>query len=229
MLIKGLQKTTLLDYPTKVASTIFTGGCNFRCPFCHNASLVTHLDTENVFNEDDILAYFKKRKGILDGICITGGEPLLQKDIFEFCEKVKDIGLLIKLDTNGSRPNELKKLIDAGLIDYIAMDIKNSPSQYARTCGVSTFPDGILDSVKLIMSCGLDYEFRTTVVRELHTKESITELCEWIKGAKKYYLQGFKDSGDLIENGYSAYSEPELEELLSIARIYIPTAQIRGV
>lgn len=229
MLIKGLQKTTLLDYPTKVAATIFTGGCNFRCPFCHNASLVTHLDTENSFAEDDILAYLKKRNGILDGICITGGEPLLQKDIFEFCKKVKELGLLIKLDTNGSRPKELSNLIYARLIDYIAMDIKNSPSYYAKTCGLSDFPDGVLESVNLIMRCGIDYEFRTTVVRELHTKDSITELCKWITGAKKYYLQSFKDSGDLIESGYSAYTEQELEELLLIAKQYIPSAQIRGV
>ena len=139
MLIKGLQKTTLLDYPTKVASTVFTGGCNFRCPFCHNASLVTHLDTDNIFDEDEVLNYFKKRKGILDGVCITGGEPLLQKDIFEFCKKIKDIGLLIKLDTNGSRPKELDDLIQAELIDYIAMDIKNSPALYANTCGMAPF------------------------------------------------------------------------------------------
>lgn len=229
MLIKGLQKTTLLDYPTKVASTIFTGGCNFRCPFCHNASLVTHIDTENIFSEEEILSYLKRRKGILDGVCITGGEPLLQKDIFEFCKSVKEIGLLIKLDTNGSCPNELKKLLDADLIDYIAMDIKNSPSLYARTCGVPEPPQGITESVEMIMNSGVDYEFRTTIVRELHNKESITELCQWIQGAKKYYLQCFKDSGDLIESGYSAYSEAELEELLAIAKIYIPSAQLRGV
>lgn len=229
MLIKGLQKTTLLDYPTKVASTVFTGGCNFRCPFCHNASLVTHLDTDNIFDEDEVLNYLKKRKGILDGVCITGGEPLLQKDIFEFCKKIKDIGLLIKLDTNGSRPKELDDLIQAELIDYIAMDIKNSLALYANTCGISEFPQGVSDSVDIIMSCGIDYEFRTTVVRELHSKESIKELCEWISGAKKYYLQAFKDSGDLIESGYSSYTEPELDELLNIAKIYIPHAQLRGV
>ena len=229
MLIKGLQKTTLLDYPTKVASTVFTGGCNFRCPFCHNASLVTHLDTDNIFDDDEVLNYFKKRKGILDGVCITGGEPLLQKDIFEFCKKIKDIGLLIKLDTNGSRPKELDDLIQAELIDYIAMDIKNSLALYANTCGISEFPQGVSDSVDIIMSCGIDYEFRTTVVRELHSKESIKELCEWISGAKKYYLQAFKDSGDLIESGYSSYTEPELDELLNIAKIYIPHAQLRGV
>lgn len=229
MLIKGLQKTTLLDYPSKVAATLFTGGCNFRCPFCHNASLVTHIDPYNVITEDEILTFLKKRKGILDGVCITGGEPLLQKDIIVFCEKIKELGFLIKLDTNGSRPEALKALVEKRLIDHIAMDIKNSKKLYAKTCGLSEFPEGVDESVRYIMSSGIPYEFRTTIVRELHTKESIGELCEWINGAEKYYLQGFKDSGDLIESGYSAYSEDEMRELCEIARKYIPTAELRGI
>jgi pyruvate formate lyase activating enzyme len=228
MLIAGLQKLTLLDYPGKTACTVFTPGCNFCCPFCHNALLVTHTVNDFV-SEEEFFTFLSKRKGVLDGVCITGGEPLLQKDIFEFCKSVKEIGLLIKLDTNGSCPGELKKLLDAELIDYIAMDIKNSPSLYARTCGVPEPPQGITESVEMIMNSGVDYEFRTTIVRELHNKESITELCQWIQGAKKYYLQCFKDSGDLIESGYSAYSEAELEELLAIAKLYIPSAQLRGV
>ena len=229
MLIKGIQKTTLLDYPSKVASTIFTGGCNFRCPFCHNASLVTHIDTSEKISEEDIFDFLKKRRGILDGICITGGEPLLQKDIEEFCKQVKELGLLIKLDTNGSNPEALKKLASTGLIDYIAMDIKNSKALYAITCGLQKFPDGVCESVEIIMNSGIPYEFRTTVVRELHSKESISELCQWIRRAEKYYLQGFKDSGDLIENGYSAYSDTEMAELLQIAKEYIPNAELRGI
>ncbi len=229
MLIKGLQKTTLLDYPSKVAATIFTGGCNFRCPFCHNASLVTRIEPQSEIPEEEVLAFLKKRKGILDGICITGGEPLLQKDIADFCRSVRELGLLIKLDTNGSRPKELEALLSEGLVDYIAMDIKNSRTMYAETCGISVFPDGVDKSISLIMSAGIPYEFRTTVVRELHTRESITELCQWISGAEHYYLQGFKDSGDLIGDGFSAFGAEEMEALLTIAKTYIPTAELRGI
>ena len=229
MLIKGLQKTTLLDYPSKVASTIFTGGCNFRCPFCHNASLVTHIDPAQYIPEDEIFSYLSKRKGILDGVCITGGEPLLQPDIIRFCEKLRELGLLIKLDTNGSRPELLKQLADKGLIDYIAMDIKNSKALYAKTCGLSDFPAEVEESVSMIMELDIPYEFRTTVVKELHTEESIEELCRWIKDAKRYYLQSFKDSGDLIADGYSSYTENEMRQLLSIAKRYIPSAELRGI
>lgn len=229
MLIKGFQKTTLLDYPSKVAATVFTGGCNFRCPFCHNASLVTHIDPENDISEAELLDYLKKRKGILDGICITGGEPTLQSDLADFCKKVKEIGLLIKLDTNGTRPDLLKSLIDGGLIDYVAMDIKNSKEAYALTCGISEFPQGVEKSVEILMNANIPYEFRTTVVKEFHTKESIEALCKWIKGAKKYYLQSFTDSGDLIFDGLSSCTAEEMEELLVIARKYIPEAELRGV
>ena len=217
MLIKGFQKTTLLDYPSKVAATVFTGGCNFRCPFCHNASLVTHIDPENDISEAELLDYLKKRKGILDGICITGGEPTLQSDLADFCKKVKEIGLLIKLDTNGTRPDLLKSLIDGGLIDYVAMDIKNSKEAYALTCGISEFPQGVEKSVEILMNANIPYEFRTTVVKEFHTKESIEALCKWIKGAKKYYLQSFTDSGDLISDGLSSCTAEEMEELLAIS------------
>ena len=229
MFIKGLQKTTLLDYPGKVACTIFTGGCNFRCPFCHNASLVTRIDSEERIDEDELFSYLEKRKGILDGVCITGGEPLLQPDIEAFCQKIKKLGLLIKLDTNGSFPTKLRSLLDANLIDYIAMDIKNSKKEYAKTCGIREFPQNVEESIRIIRSASVPYEFRTTVVRELHTKESVRALAEWIAGADRYFLQGFIDSGDLIENNYSAYSEAEMRELLAIARVYVPTAELRGV
>lgn len=228
MLIKGMQKTTLLDYPSKIAATVFTGGCNFRCPFCHNASLVTRQDTATI-PEEEVMTYLRKRSGILDGICITGGEPLLQKDIALFCKKVRDLGLLIKLDTNGSRPKELQYLIDEGLIDYIAIDVKNSKELYAKTCGISDFPTEVDESIKIIMSSGIPYEFRTTVVKELHTQESIESLCQWIRGADRYYLQGFIDSGDTIQQGFSAYSAEEMIDLLEIAKRYIPTAELRGI
>lgn len=228
MTIKGFQKTTLLDFPGKVAATVFTGGCNFRCPFCHNASLVTHVK-EDVVAEAEVLSYLQKRKNILDGVCITGGEPILQSDIDEFCKKIREIGLAVKLDTNGSLPAQLKHLIDEGLVDYIAMDIKNSREAYARTCGLDRFPDGVEESIRLIMSCGIPYEFRTTVTRELHTKETISELIRWIRGAERYFLQCFTDSGDLIGDGLSAPTPEEMNEFLAIAKREIPSAALRGM
>ena len=228
MIIKGFQKTTLLDFPGKVAATVFTGGCNFRCPFCHNASLVTHISEETI-EESEVLSYLDKRKNILDGVCITGGEPLLQQDINEFCKKIHDLGLAVKLDTNGSRPDRLKHLIDGGLVDYIAMDIKNSKETYARTCGLDRFPDGVEKSIRLIMSCGIPYEFRTTVTKEFHSPEDIIALTRWIRGAERYFLLCFTDSGDLIGDGLSAYSATEMEALLSLARKEIPVSALRGI
>lgn len=229
MLIKGLQKTTLLDFPGKVACTVFTGGCNFRCPFCHNASLVTHLQDSPTLEAEEVLAYIKKRKGILDGVCITGGEPLLQKDLEEFCQAIHDAGLLVKLDTNGAEHARLREMLAKRLVDYVAMDIKNAKSEYARTCGLPAFPEGVAQSVELLMTSGIPYEFRTTVVRELHTEQNMRELAEWIAGADRYFLQGFTDSGDLIGDGLSAYTEEEMQHLLSLVKPYVPSAEIRGL
>lgn len=232
MIIKGLQKITLLDFPGKVACTIFTGGCNFRCPFCHNASLVTHAETAKTIPEEEIFAYLSRRKGILDGVGITGGEPLLQKDIAEFCRKVHEMGLLVKLDTNGSYPDRLRALLDEGLVDYLAMDIKNCKDAYAETCGLSDMTEELKridESIRLIMNSGIPYEFRTTVVRELHSKERIEALAKEIAGAERFFLQSFKDSGDLIGEGLSAYSAEEMEELLSLVKAYLPTAELRGL
>lgn len=229
MNIKGLQKTTLLDFPGKVACTVFTGGCNFRCPFCHNASLVTHQEDAPSFSEEEVLSYVKRRKGILDGVCITGGEPLLQPDIEAFCQKIHDLGLLVKLDTNGAQSERLQRMLDAGLVDYIAMDIKNSKEEYARTCGLPSFPTGVESSIELLLRSNVSYEFRTTVVKEFHNEKSIKDLSQWISGARQYFLQGFTDSGDLIESSLSAYSAEEMNALLSVARRYIPHAELRGV
>ena len=229
MEIKGLQKTTLLDFPSKVACTVFTGGCNFRCPFCHNASLVIRPDAASGFDTEEFFAYIQKRKGILDGVCITGGEPLLHKDIIPFMERIKSLGLLIKLDTNGSFPELLSEIIARGLVDYIAMDIKNSEEKYASTCGIHRFPDGVNESIELIMSCGVDYEFRTTVVDELHTVEDIERIAERIRGAKRYFIQSFTDSGDLIISGFSSCSMQKMQEMLAAAKKILPAVELRGV
>lgn len=227
MLIGGFQKMTMLDFPGKVACTIFTYGCNFRCPFCHNATLV--IDEAQLFSESEILSYLNKRKGILDGVCISGGEPLLQSDIFDFIEKVKALGLLVKLDTNGSYPEKLKEAIDRGLVDYVAMDIKTSKEDYSKVADVNVKIEEIEKSVQILLESKVDYEFRTTVVRELHTKENFEKISVWIKGAKRYFLQCFRDNENLIGNNLSAYTTPELEGFLEVLKNNINEVSLRGV
>lgn len=229
MNIKGLQKTTLLDFPEKLACTVFTGGCNFRCPFCHNASLVLNSENVDEISEEDFFSYLSKRNGVLDGVCITGGEPLLNSDIFDFIKKIRSLGLLIKLDTNGSFPERLEALLDEGLLDYVAMDIKNSKDKYALTAGITNFPSKIEQSIDIIMAKAPDYEFRTTVVRELHTPQDIVSIANRIKNAKKYFLQSYVDSGDIISNGFSAYSASEMLEILDSTRKILPVAALRGI
>ena len=229
MILKGFQKTTLLDYPGKVACTVFTGGCNFRCPFCHNARLVTEQIQEEKISEEEFFSFLKKRRGILDGVCVTGGEPLLQKDIIPFLSHIRELGFLVKLDTNGSRPDVLKEILDARLVDYIAMDLKNSKEKYALTCGLEAYPKVIDESIALIMQSGIEYEFRTTVVREFHTAEDMVSMAQWIKGAPRYFLQGFIDSGNLIGDGCSAYPPAEMKDLLSLVTPIIPSAALRGI
>ena len=227
MVIKGLQKTTLLDFPTKVACTVFTGGCNFRCPFCHNGTLVKDPKQFPTIEVSELLAFLDKRKGILDGVCITGGEPLLNKDIASLLREIKARGYAVKLDTNGSFPELLESLIDEGLVDYVAMDIKSSKEKYHLLAGTDKFNDKIAESVALLLRGKVEYEFRTTVVRELHSLNDFENIGKWISGAEKYYLQLFKNSGDLIEGGFSAYSEDDMKAALEIVKRYIPTAEIR--
>lgn len=230
MKICGFQKMTMLDYPGKVACTVFTGGCNFRCPFCHNAMLVTDVDEDAVVSGEEIISYLNKRKGIIDGVCITGGEPLLQKDIKDFLIKVKATGMPVKLDTNGSYPEKLREIVSEGLVDYVAMDIKNSKKKYALTVGLPDYDIGkIEESVKFLMSDAVDYEFRTTVVREYHTAEDIVEISEWIAGAKRYFLQGFVDSGNLIGSGMSALRPQEMVDFCTKAQDLVPNTVLRGV
>lgn len=231
MKIEGFQKLTLLDFPGKTAATVFTGGCNFRCPFCHNALLVLPEEQPEPFAEEEIFSYLRRRRGVLDGVVVTGGEPLLQPDIDTFLAKLRELGLLIKLDTNGSNPVLLKKLTDAGLVDYVAMDIKNAPSAYAKTVGVPGLDrNAILASRDLLMAGAVDFEFRTTLVRGLHTEESVREMAKFIAGGEKYYLQQFKNSGNLIApEGLSAFDGEEMQKFAAICREFVPATEIRGL
>ena len=232
MEIKGLQKTTLLDYPEKLAATVFLGGCNFKCPFCHNATLVILPNEVDSISEDEFFSYISKRKGVLDGVCVTGGEPLLSSGITEFIKKIKSLGLLVKLDTNGSFPDKLESLLDQKLVDYVAMDIKNCKEKYAITSGINANSEYIEKadrSIDIIMQKAPDYEFRTTVVRELHTIEDIVKIANRIKSAKKYFLQTYVDSGNTIKLGYSAYSASEMLEILEIAKKELPVTVLRGI
>ena len=230
MLISGLQKLTLLDYPGKVACTVFTGGCNFRCPFCHNSALVLPEQLSQDTDADEVLRFLRKRVGVLDGVAVTGGEPLLHPDIGDFLKEVKALGFLVKLDTNGSFPDRLISLVEAGLVDRVAMDVKNAPALYAKTAGLERFDlTGVTRAKDYLLSGPVDYEFRTTVVRGLHTRESLLEAAEWIRGAKEYYLQQYKDSGAILDaEGLGAFDADEMHALADAVRDVIPCVQVRG-
>lgn len=230
-MLKGLQKLTLLDFPGKIAATVFFGGCNLRCPFCHNASLVIpdRLAESPTLGHDEFFAFLEKRRGVLEGVCVSGGEPTLYKELPSFVKRIREMGFLVKLDTNGTNPNMLSSLISEGLVDYVAMDIKNSPEGYARTVGIDHFDvSKIKESAALLMEGSVDFEFRTTLVSPLHTEEDIRAIGEWLSGDEKYFLQGFIDSGDLISSNFVAYDKKETELLLKLLKTYIPNAQIRG-
>lgn len=233
--IQGLQKLTLLDYPGKTACTIFLGGCNFRCPYCHNADLVLRPDQGEQISEDTLFAFLKKRQGLLDGVCITGGEPLLRRDLAPFLSSIRSLGFSIKLDTNGSFPSRLKELVHLGLVDYVAMDIKNSPENYKHTIGCPEVNLRFVEeSVRFLLSDAVDYEFRTTMVKEFHQESDFLSIGEWIRGAKGYFLQGFVDSGNLV--GFSNVAAPlfcgfSMEEAVRIRNLLLPVVpqtQLRG-
>lgn len=230
MRIDGLQKMTLLDFPGKVACTVFTGGCNFRCPFCHNALLVTELPEKPDYTIDEILSFLKKRAGLLDGVAITGGEPLMNPDIADFIKQIRDLGYSVKLDTNGSYPDRLKSIVGEGLVDYVAMDIKNCKEKYAETVGLKSYDlSKIEESVDFLKTNAVDYEFRTTVVKEFHTVEDIRKAAEWIKGAKRYFIQNFVDSGNLIDGSVSGVDKSIMLEMQKTAAEFVPQTQIRGI
>ncbi len=230
MNIQGLNKVTLLDYPGRVACTVFTGGCDLRCPFCHNSQLVLH-PTFSPIDEEDVFALLRRRRGIIDGVAITGGEPLLQPDIEAFISRVRELGYSVKLDTNGTHPARLAHLLEAGLVDHVAMDIKNSPERYPETVGIPGFDvTPIRESVALLVGGSTGYEFRTTVVAPLHDEESMLGIGRLIKGAGRYFLQGFADSGALIApEGLRAVPREEMEKFAAIVAPFVGSAELRGV
>lgn len=227
MRIAGLQKLTLLDFPGKMACIVFTHGCNFRCPFCHNAPLVVEA-FGGEYDEEAFFSFLAKRRGILDGVVITGGEPLLAGGIEEFICRIREMGYLVKLDTNGSFPDRLSALLEKGLLDYIAMDIKTTLDEYDRVCGVRVDVEKIKESIRLICEGGVPHEFRTTVVQGLHTKENIVDIAGMLAG-EPYYLQGFVDSGHLIGEGCEAFSKEEMHDIHAATRAMSDTCFLRGI
>ena len=236
MIFGGIQKLTLLDYPDRTACTLFTVGCNFKCPYCQNTSLIDFIGDEDKkgsaqkLSESEILGFLKTRQGLLDGVCISGGEPLLQNDLESFIYAVKDLGFLVKLDTNGSCPEKLEKLINSGAIDYVAMDIKNTPEKYALTIGIPGYDTAPVEaSISLLYKGTVPCEFRTTVVREYHNGDDLLSIVRWISGAEKYFLQSFVDSEGVAQKGLSGYSDDQMQQFLSSIIKVLPAAELRGV
>lgn len=232
MIVSGFQKLTLLDFPGKVACTVFTGGCNLRCPFCHNSALVTKLDPSSYYDTEDVLGYIGSRKGLLDGVAITGGEPLLQSDADVFIAKIKDMGFRVKLDTNGTFPDKLIEFVNAELVDYVAMDVKNSEEKYGETVGVKNFDVAPINkSIDFLLEGRVPYEFRTTVVKQFHTINDIESLAKRISGAENYFLQNFTDSGALVgENlNLSAADKETLLLMKETAEKYVKRVELRGI
>ena len=227
MNIQGFQKMTLLDFPGRVACTVFTGGCNLRCPFCHNGGLVrTPMEHGNM--TDAVLDYLSRRRGILDGVCLTGGEPLLQPDLEDFLFRLHEMGFLVKLDTNGALPKRLSRVLDAGLVDYVAMDVKSSPEGYGRATGSDISTEVFAESMDLIRGSGIPYEFRTTAVKGIHEVNDFCEIGKWLRAEDPYFIQTFVDSGNLLGSGCSAFDEEEMQTILLAVKPYLPRAELRG-
>ena len=226
-MIGGLQKVTLLDFPGKVACTVFLTGCNLRCPYCHNPDLVLTKDNGKYISEKEFFEFLLSRKGKLDGVCITGGEPTLYPNLTNLIRRIREMGFLVKLDSNGTAPEILKPLLREKLLDYVAIDIKNAPSQYAETCGADVI-EYVEKSVALLKSSNIDYEFRTTVCHPFHSPKCMEEIGRWLRNAKRYYIQPFVDSGNLLGSGVSVMTKSELEMLLNAVKPFIPAAELRG-
>ena len=228
MKICGLQKLTLLDFPGRLACTVFLGGCNFKCPYCYNTSLIDASRAKTLINEEDFLSFLDSRKGKLQGVAITGGEPLLNPDIRNFIIKIRERGFLVKLDTNGSFPERLEALIDEGLVDYVAMDIKNVYGKYSITVGANVNLEKIKQSIDILLSNKVDYEFRTTVIKEFHDIEDFNVIGKMIKGTKNYFIQNFQDK-DSVFGHFNPLTHEELEQCLEVVKQYIPNAKLRGI
>ena len=242
MNIHGLNKTTLLDYPEHLACTVFTGHCNFRCPFCHNGELVLCPDSQGVISEEEFFEFLESRKNRLEGVAITGGEPCVNTDLKPFIEKIKNLGLLVKLDTNGSFPAVLKDLVNSSLVDYVAMDIKSGINDYAKVCGLTSMDTkAIVESVSFLKNGSIPYEFRTTVCRELHNEQSFREIADLIKGCSDYYLQSYRPSNAILSDmmdvdfgktfgtSFSAYKNEELKEFCELLISLGVNAHLRGI
>ncbi|MFH1100476.1 MAG: anaerobic ribonucleoside-triphosphate reductase activating protein [Methanobacteriota archaeon] len=231
MKIGGLQKTSLLDYPDNVSAIVWTIGCNFRCPFCYNKAIALGT-TLTFFPEEEIIQFLEKRQGLLDGVVITGGEPLLQEGIIEFVRRIKQIGYRVKIDTNGSQPEKLLELIKQHLVDYIAMDIKAPRTKYDELAGIKVDLAKIAQSIELIKNAGIDYEFRTTVVPDLLKQEDIVEIAQWIQGAKRYFLQQFRINPPLVSSKLEKiqpYTKDQLQKMCDAVKSFVQTCYIRGV
>ena len=226
--VSGIQKMTLLDFPGKCACTVFLAGCNLRCPFCHNASLVLASPVP-AMEESQFFAFLEKRKGLLDGVCVTGGEPTLRRDLPDFLRKIRDMGYLVKLDTNGSNPGMLGRLLEENLLDYVAMDIKNCPDRYAETCGGPDIRASVEECLDLLRDSNVEWELRTTCVRPFHDEKALEAMGKWLSGTENYYLQSFVDSGDLVGSGVSGFTKEEMEALRQAVLPYIPNTRIRGI
>ena len=228
MKLHGLQKMTLLDFPGQVACTVFLGGCDFRCPYCHNWDILDP-STPVIMEEEEFFRFLNTRKGLLDGVAITGGEPLIRQGMPEFIKAIREMGFKIKLDTNGNHPDLLKSLVADGLIDYVAIDVKNSPERYAETIGVPGFDISKVDeSIKFLLEGNVEYEFRTTVVKQFHNAESFEMIAEWIEGASRYFLQGFVDRETVPYSGLEGYSEEEMKGFMEIVKPHVKSIELRG-
>jgi pyruvate formate lyase activating enzyme len=227
MRISGIEKLSLVDYPGYCCAVIFTGGCNFLCPFCHNSGLVE--GNYQTLDNDEIMAFLKKRFGMLEAVVISGGEPTLQHDLIDFIREIKAIGYKVKLDTNGTNPKTLKKIVDEGLVDYVAMDIKNAFELYPQITGKPEIDiHKIRESVEILKSGGVDYEFRTTLVKQYHDKDAIRCMAQDIAGAKRVYLQHFVDNDNCISAGLNDVSKVEAEEYKSMLSDSIGEVLLRG-
>ena len=229
MVILGLEKMSLVDFDGLVAATIFTGGCNFRCDFCHNSPLVLSHDKLPILDENEVLSYLQKRRMVLDGVCVSGGEPTLQKDLPDFLAKLKNLGYKVKLDTNGTAPDLIKNLYAEKLVDYFAMDIKNDRENYAKIIGFNSFDTkNVEKSVEFLLSLNGCYEFRTTLINEFHNEENMLNIGKWLKGANKYFLQKFKSSENCINSDLSPVSDLDAKKFLQILQNYISSVNLRG-